>query len=178
MYRRIVVPLDGSELAEQALPEAEQLARLIEAPMHLIRVVDPTQLPWYGMFAANMDYATVQGVLGDGTKQADSYLSAIAQQTEERGLAVDHEVRQGRSSRELVASVKVGDLIVMASHGRGGITRWLLGSVAEDLLRHAPVPVLLVKASNTALVSGAESAPEDSLATATSAETETVGTRT
>ena len=59
MYQRIVVPLDGSELAEKALPEAEQMARLTGGTVHLVRVVDLVQLPWYGSFTAAMDYATL-----------------------------------------------------------------------------------------------------------------------
>ena len=51
MYQRIVVPLDGSDIAELAIPEAERMARLTGAPLHLIRVVDPSQVPWYGAYA-------------------------------------------------------------------------------------------------------------------------------
>lgn len=149
MYKRIVVPLDGSELAEQALPDAEALARLTGAPIHLIRVVDPTQLPWYGAFGMAMDYATIQGALGDEENTANAYLDAVATRLRESGMTVDTELRRGRADRELVAATGDGDVIVMASHGRGGISRWLLGSIAEELLRHATVPILLVRAKKS-----------------------------
>jgi nucleotide-binding universal stress UspA family protein len=155
MYQRIVVPLDGSDVAEQALPEAQRLALLTGAPIHLVRVIDPTQLPWYGSYGVVMDAATVQGVLGDEERMGDAYLSSVAKRLEEMGITANTELRRGRAARELVAAAKTGDVIVLASHGRGGITRWLLGSVAEDVLRHASVPVLLIRASDTAEVSNA-----------------------
>ena len=147
MYQRIVVPLDGSELAEKALPEAEQMARLTGGTVHLVRVVDIVQLPWYGSFAPAMDYATVQAALTDEDNAAANYLSEVAARLTGAGLTASVETRRGQVPREIVAATKPGDLIVMASHGRSGVTRWLLGSVAEEVLRHASVPVLLVRAS-------------------------------
>jgi nucleotide-binding universal stress UspA family protein len=147
MYQRIVVPLDGSDIAELAIPEAERMARLTAAPMHLIRVVDPTQLPWYGAYGDAMGYTVAQGALGDEEQSSDAYLAGIAKRIKELGIEVECEVRHGRAAKELVAAAKPGDIIVIASHGRGGISRWLLGSVAEELIRHAAVPVLLVKAT-------------------------------
>jgi nucleotide-binding universal stress UspA family protein len=145
MYQRIVVPLDGSELAEKALPEAEQIARLTGAPIHLMRVIDLTQLPWYGQFGMAMEYAAVEREVGDESTAAATYLENIARRFADSGLTVNTEVRRGRAARELVAVAKPGDVIVIATHGRGGITRWFLGSVAEDLLRHSPVPILLIR---------------------------------
>ena len=86
-------------------------------------------------------------VLGDEEFVADGYLAVVAKRIEELGIEVDYEVRHGRAAKELVAATKPGDIIVIASHGRGGISRWLLGSVAEEFVRHAAVPVLLVKAT-------------------------------
>lgn len=146
MYRRIVVPLDGSDTAEQALSDAVQLARLTGAPIHLVRVIDLTQLPWYGQIEMAMDYAAADQALTDENSVASAYLQTIAQRITESGLIADTEVLLGLSSRELVAISKSGDLFVMASHGRSGMPRWFLGSVAEDVLRRALVPVLLIKA--------------------------------
>ena len=146
MYRRIVVPLDGSELAEKALPEAEQMARLTEAPLRLVRVIDLVQLPWYGNFAAAMDYVAVQAAITDEENAAATYLREVAARLTGDGITVETEARRGPVPREIVAAAQPGDLIVMASHGRSGVTRWLLGSVAEEVLRHATVPVLLVRA--------------------------------
>jgi nucleotide-binding universal stress UspA family protein len=150
MFDRIVVPLDGSELAEQALPQAEELARLTGAPIHLVRVIDPTQLPWYRSLGMATDYVAVEGALRDEDRESDTYLNSVAKRLAESGIEVDWERRRGRTDRELIAATKPGDIIVMVSHGRGGITRVLLGSVAEELLRHASVPILLVKSTAVA----------------------------
>jgi nucleotide-binding universal stress UspA family protein len=156
MYQRIVVPLDGSDVAELAIPEAERMARLTGAPLHLIRVVDPTQLPWYGVYAEAMGATVVQGALGDEEKVSDGYLAKVADLIEDLGIEVESEVRHGRAAKELVAASKPDDIIVIASHGRGGISRWLLGSVAAELVRHASVPVLLVKATKVVPATAAD----------------------
>jgi nucleotide-binding universal stress UspA family protein len=155
MYRRIVVPLDGSKLAEAALPQAIDLARLTGAPVHLLRVVDFTRLERYGPYALALEYSSAEPVLADEHLEAKAYLQEIQARLDGAGLLVDSEIRQGRVAREVVAAVKPGDVVVMGSHGRGGLSRWLLGSVAEDVLRHASVPVLLVRAEpETAAANG------------------------
>jgi len=146
MYQRIVVPLDGSKLAEEALPDVERLARLVDAPLYLLRVVDLTQLPWYGQFGGAMEYVASEQALAADDEAAATYLRTVADRLTASGLAVVTEVRRGPTSRVLIAATMPGDLIVMASHGRSGMTRWFLGSVAEEILRHASVPILLVKA--------------------------------
>lgn len=149
MYERILLPLDGSELAEQAIPEAERLARLTGAPIHLIRVVDVTQLPWYSAYGLAMEYSAVEVAMSDEGKVAASYLKQVADRLTADGLTVETEILRGPAARALVYASREGDVIVMASHGRGGVARWILGSVAEDLLRHAAVPILLIKPSGT-----------------------------
>lgn len=158
MYRRIVVPLDGSKLAEVALPQAIDLARLTGTPIHVLRVVDFRRLEQYGPYPLALEYAA-DPVLADEHKLALEYVREVRSRLDGIGLYANTEVREGHVGREIVAALKPGDVVVMASHGRGGLSRWLLGSVAEDVIRHAAVPVLLVKAD-------AEAAPaEDSLAT-------------
>ena len=147
MYDRIIVPLDGSDLAETALAEAERIARVNDAPLLLLRVTDPIETSWYGTVATAMDFSAVQEVMTNETGAATAYLDGVAQQVRETGLTVDTETRQGRASRAIVEAAQPGDVIVMASHGRSGVSRWLLGSVAEDVLRHASVPVLLIRAT-------------------------------
>jgi nucleotide-binding universal stress UspA family protein len=146
MYGRIVVPLDGSELAERALSQASDLARLANAPIHLVRIVDYTQLEISGAYALAMAYSPVEPLLTQELEAAAAYLGGVKSCLVGEGLAVDTEVRQGRVARELVALAQPEDIFVIASHGRGGFTRWLLGSVAEDLVRHSSVPILLVRA--------------------------------
>ena len=146
MFQRIVVPLDGSELAEKALPVAEELARLADAPLHLVRVVDLTRLERYGAYGLAVEYAGFELVAGEERRVATEYLAQTAAELSGRGRTVTTEVVDGTAPRAIVALTKPGDAVVMASHGRTGPARWFLGSVAEEVVRHAAVPVLLVRA--------------------------------
>jgi nucleotide-binding universal stress UspA family protein len=146
MFHRIVVPLDGSKLAEAALPAAEEFARLANAPIVLLRVVDFTRLEQYGPYGLALEYASVEPVLAAERAEAVKYLEEVCSRLGAKGLSVTFAVRSGPVAREIVAATRPGDVIVMASHGRGGLSRWLLGSVAEDVVRHALVPVMIVRA--------------------------------
>lgn len=121
--RRIVVPLDGSPTAERALPMAATLAAMVGAPIQLITVDDPA------------DSASV-----------DANLAALAIRLRSAGSEVAFQTRSGEPGLELVASLVPGDVVVATTHGRGTARRWQIGSVAENLLRRAPAPVLLVRA--------------------------------
>lgn len=140
MYSRIVVPLDGSELAAQALPAAEEMARLNGAPLHLVRVVAFGRLEWTGK------QGIPATVVEQETEAAEDYLKNIRNAIAGRGMTVTTEIRRGNSGHELVDAVHTGDLLVMTSHGRSGAVRWFLGSVAENVIRRSPVPVMLVRA--------------------------------
>ena len=142
MYSRIVVPLDGSELAAHALPAAEEMARSNDAPLHLLRVVEFGRLAWTGK------QGPPATVVASETDAAEAYLTDVRNTIVESGLEVTTEVRRGSSGHELVDAVQPGDLLVMTSHGRSGAPRWFLGSVAENVIRHSPVPVMLVRAGD------------------------------
>lgn len=165
MYERIVVPLDGSELAERALPTAEELARLTGAPLHIVRVVDLTRLEPYAAYGLAPEFGAMATVLGDEDTAAREYLAATERALTERGVKVTSELRTGTAAREIIALARPQDLVVMASHGRGGVARWFLGSVAEEVARQAPAPVLLVRA----VAAAAEAPPstEEPVVTAT-----------
>ena len=145
MYERIVVPLDGSEVAAVALAPAVELARRLGAPLHLVRVADVTRFQ-FGLNEAALEYAALGQEMGDEEAEAARYLAETAARLGEDGPAPTTEVRRGFAARELVEVARPGDLLVMASHGRSGPKRWLLGSVAEEVVRHATVPVLLIRA--------------------------------
>lgn len=149
MYKRIVVALDGSSLAESVLNQAAELAGAVGAPLHLVRVADATRLH-FGVNEAAAAYANLGGDLEREVTDATEYLEQQRQRLAEVGQPVTTEVRTGQASRELVATTRSGDLLVMASHGRHGAMRWLLGSVAEDVTRRAKTPVLLVRADPAA----------------------------
>jgi nucleotide-binding universal stress UspA family protein len=146
MYRRIVVPLDGSELAEWALPHGEELARIIGVPLHLIRVVDVVSTAGFPMD----DFAYSDNLLINARQSeeiaAADYLAELQERYMEQPLLVTIERRIGRITQELLSAARDGDLYVMASHGRGGVSRLFLGSVAEELTRHSRVPVMVIRA--------------------------------
>ena len=150
MFARIVVPLDGSEFAEQALPVAEDLARRTGAPLHLVRVVDVTRLDRYGPYAVAVSATAFGRVLAEEEAAAQAYLASIVTDLASGGVAATVETRRGPAARELAAFAQPGDLMVMATHGRSGPTRWLLGSVAEEVARRATVPVMLVRSHPSA----------------------------
>lgn len=145
MYRQIVVPLDGSELAEEALEEAKKIAKASSSPLRLIRVVDTyrTQsLPATGMA---LDYSMLGELAEEEIEDAKTYLTQIVDKVKGEGLDVTGDVLQGPIARQICSIAEEGDLIVMSSHGRTGIKRWFLGSVAEEVMRNAECPVLLHK---------------------------------
>lgn len=148
MLERIVVALDGSELAERALEPARELARRLDAPLHLVRVADVTRFQ-FGKNEAALEYAALGRELDDEEVEAARYLSDVAARLAADGAAPTTEVRRGFAARHLVDLARPSDLLVMASHGRSGPRRWLLGSVAEEVVRHATAPVLLVRAGTT-----------------------------
>lgn len=145
MYKRIVVPLDGSDLARQALPDAIKIARLGRVPVHLVRVIDLTQLDRYGLYGFGGGGAAFQSLVDDEIDMAASDLEKVAVDLRNQGLAVTTDVRRGGVVFELQQTARPGDLFVIASHGRGGVSRWFLGSVAEELVRRSVVPVLIVR---------------------------------
>src|SRR5215218_8948103 len=100
MYRRIVVPLDGSPLAEQALPHAEDLARLTGAPIYLIWVVDYTRLERYGPYALALEYASAEPVVAEEIGVAKIYIHGVEERLSASGLSVESVVLQGRVARE------------------------------------------------------------------------------
>lgn len=145
MYSRIVVPLDGSELAEGAISEAVELGRNLGERLHLLRVVDSTWVGRYGLYGLAIESSSVDGILRADRAAATAYLDQMRTRLESTGILVTSEIREGRAADEIVAAARLGDLIVMASHGRTGAVRFALGSVAEDVARHATVPVLLCR---------------------------------
>lgn len=150
MYKRILVPLDGSKLAESALPHAEEVAKGCGTEkLILVSVTERTQ-----GYAAVEDPSKPQGVelvpeaVGKQEKQAQRYLGGIAEAIKAKGIKVDTEVLLGDPAEEIVIYVKHPgcDLVVMSSHGRSGIHRWRHGSIADRVFRGSHVPVLMVKA--------------------------------
>jgi nucleotide-binding universal stress UspA family protein len=142
---RIVVPLDGSDLAEQAVPVAAALAADLGVPMHLMRVLDTDALRatvQAGIHAAAAYLRSQEEI----QRYAEEYLAEQAQELRNRDLTATAEVLTGSPAVTLLDAIRPVDLVVMTTHGRGGVRRMLLGSVADKLVRAAAAPVLLVPA--------------------------------
>jgi nucleotide-binding universal stress UspA family protein len=146
MYDEILVPLDGSVLAEAALPHARALSKAFDARVTLISVIEPaTVISQPGMVGP------VLSVPVDAEAEMTAlreYLDKIATNLRTEGIDVRIAVREGDSASEVVdyAAANREDIIVMSTHGRSGIRRWVYGSVADKVLRSANVPVLLIRA--------------------------------
>jgi nucleotide-binding universal stress UspA family protein len=134
---RILVPLDGSGCAENVLPKLEKLATDFKAGICLLRVVYAHTFP-----GTDPTEAEVRVV-----REAEDYLSGIEERLKAKGFKVDSHVRYGSDAEEILdhAAQKEIDLIAMTTHGRSGVKRFLLGSVAEKILRHATKPIFLVR---------------------------------
>ena len=142
MYKRILVPLDGSELAKKALGEAEKLAKYFGAEIILFQVVP--FMPIYG----SPELVTPFIVDEKQKESAEKYLFNLAEELKKRDFKVTAMVRTGQQvALEIIDYAKESgtDLIVMCTHGRSGITRWMLGSVTQKVLARAETPVLLVR---------------------------------
>jgi nucleotide-binding universal stress UspA family protein len=143
--RRVVVPLDGSPLAEEGLLTATSLAQRLHVPVHLVTAIDVTKLlPVEMMPTVAFDAALYVETVAQLEADATAWLTQAAGQLQQEGVATTWAILHGSPFRAITDTVKPGDVIVMTSHGRSGAKRWLLGSVAEKLIREGPVPVVLV----------------------------------
>lgn len=147
-YERIVVPLDGSQRAEQAIAHAERLARATGASLHLVRVVDTPPLTRVGTVGLGVEQAALVAALEQVAAEeaaATEHLAEVQDYLVERGLETTTEVVTGEVAPALLGAVRPGDLLVLTTHGRTGVARWFFGSVAEAVIRRSPVPVLVVR---------------------------------
>jgi nucleotide-binding universal stress UspA family protein len=149
LYNRLIVPLDGSKVAETALIEAEKLARLTGATLVLVRVIDYSAKDRFGDFGLLYEYEAMAKALEEERQLATVYLGDLAAKLSAQGLTVETKLVDGIAARAIVTIAQPGDLIVMATHGRTGVRRWFIGSIAEEVLRRSTVPVLLVRAAET-----------------------------
>ncbi|CAN5744933.1 universal stress protein [soil metagenome] len=147
--QRIVAPLDGSDLAEAALPAAADLADTLGVPVVLARALDAEEIR-RAMQLGSSPIASYANSIGVVRQAASEYLEGHAQALRNRSIPVSIEVRDGAPAPELLDLAGAGDLLVMTSHGRGGVGRWMLGSVSEKLVRQAKCPVLLIRSQAAA----------------------------
>jgi len=164
MYKKILVPLDGSKLAECALPHVEVLAKGCDTAEVILvsvtervqgyRAIEGSSEPavgsgggWLGSSQAPHQQL-VPEAFGKKEKQAQRYLDRIAKEMTAKGINVSTDVLLWKPAEAIVGySKQLGcDLIVMASHGRSGPSRWAHGSVADKVLRGSCIPVLMIRA--------------------------------
>jgi nucleotide-binding universal stress UspA family protein len=145
--RRVLVPLDGSPLAESVIPFVSRFARPLALEIALLRVI-PAVTPHIVEGARQVVVDNSERL----RQEADSYLRTIADRLSAEGFRVVTAVRVGDAATEIVAGAREcqADLIAMTTHGRTGLGRLLFGSVAEAVFRRAHVPVLLMRATEAA----------------------------
>jgi len=137
-YKRILVPLDGSEFSETVLPEIEKLASALKANVSILRVA-------YAHRILGIDPIKHEANI---VREAEDYVQSVEQRLISKGLMVDNHVRYGPDAAEEILNHVTDyniDLIVMCTHGFSGVRRLVLGSVTEKVLRQATKPVLLVQ---------------------------------
>lgn len=146
---RLIVPLDGTLLAEAALPVALSLATRLQVPIHLVTVIDPAGLtPLALATVAAVDAELFEDRVARLRGDAEAVLAEPDARLRQAGVVTSWEVLHGSPGPAITDAVQPGDLIVLTSHGHSGIKRLLLGSVAEKLIREGPVPVILVPAAD------------------------------
>jgi nucleotide-binding universal stress UspA family protein len=145
MYKRILVPLDGSKLAELALPHAAAHAAQFGAEIVLLKVLGP--LPEPTMASPRV----VRSAEAASAELAQDYLDDIAAGLRAQGAVAQTATAEGKPYVEIVRFAEENeiDLIIMSTRGHSGLSRWLLGSVADRVVRGATIPLLLVHARAT-----------------------------
>ena len=147
MYQHIMVPLDGSELAECVLPHLEAIATKCDAKkVTLVRVIEPLHL--YGGLEYSFSPEERQRLEDDSLDAARSYLAQVVKRFKKKRITAEAEILHGHVVDKLVeyTNTRDVDLIIIASHGRSGVSRWVWGSVTDRVVRASCVPVLIVRA--------------------------------
>lgn len=149
--QKLLVPLDGSELAEQALPVAEHLSRTLDVPLLLLRSVPTLTFAFsdpYPYGGAEFSAEVWEAM----EKEAEEYLATVTKGLQQKGLKVETSAPRGDPGMHItdLAGKTRGSLVVMSTHGRSGLGRWVLGSVADKVVRSSGSPVLLVRSEGGA----------------------------
>lgn len=142
MYKRVLVPLDGSPLAESIIPFLIEIAGPLDMSIVLLRVLEPVPIAVVeGVRQTMVDISEAR------VRDAEAYLASVAATLKLRGISASYQVRTGRPDLRIVEAARdvSADLVAMSTHGRSGLGRLLFGSVAEQVLRHSEVPVFMMR---------------------------------
>jgi nucleotide-binding universal stress UspA family protein len=147
--RTMLVPLDGSRLSEEVLPMATELATNTGATISLVRVIDPYYASTFVAETPEAAYLSPEQISQfeqQSLADARAYLDAIATDLRAKDLRTVWEVRIGRAADEIAraAETTAADLVLMSTHGRGGIRRWALGSITDEVLHRSSTPILAI----------------------------------
>jgi nucleotide-binding universal stress UspA family protein len=145
-HKRVLVALDGSTACEAVLRFLLEIAGPLDMTVMLLHVLEP--IP--PQVLDGSPKVVVEDVAAR-SREAEEYLAPVAAALRAQGVDTSWAIRRGRPADEILAAAKEGgaDLIAMATHGRTGLGRLLFGSVAEAVLRHAPVPVFMIRQPHT-----------------------------
>ena len=155
MYQKVLVPLDGSELAECVLPQVESVIRDCKTTeVVLLRVVEPSTLPVGTLSDGGSIFTSIEAekIRKDTDERAKSeaidYLQGLARKVKYNGVSPKTEVLTGKPAETIADYAKMNnvDIITISTHGRSGPSRLVWGSVADRVLRSSCVPVLMVRA--------------------------------
>jgi len=141
MYKKILVPLDGSPLAEAVLPHAQALAKSEGAEIVILSVPVTPNLEML-----SRSPGLIAKIIEESEQETEDYLKAEIIKLEKEGTKVSSIMREGPIPEIIlkVADEIHADMIAMSTHGRSGIQRWLMGSVADRVVHHAHIPVMLI----------------------------------
>jgi nucleotide-binding universal stress UspA family protein len=141
---KILVPLDGSETSEAVLPSVERLASAFGAGICLLQVVPTMVIP-----VTMEGYANCEQITAACFKEGEAYLSKIEKRLKAKGFHVESLLLNGDEAQRILEQGDRKDitLIAMTTHGRSGVSRWVMGSVAEKIVRHATKPIFLVRSA-------------------------------
>ncbi len=159
MYKKIMVPLDGSDLAECVLPHVDGFVTALQGgAIIFVTVIEPTPIH-YSEMGSDIDPHVFE-IMQKNTKMVDEerisyaarYLKQVINQIKQDGVKFEAEVLVGHVADRLVDYIDANkiDLVLIATHGRSGISRWVRGSVADKVLRSSQAPVLMVRADDNA----------------------------
>jgi nucleotide-binding universal stress UspA family protein len=142
MFKKILVPLDGSEIAAKILPKVVDLAKLMKAKVTLFHAC----YSGVGAFAGEASPGVIKAEEAQEQKFCETFLAKAGKELQDQGLEVDWACRDGVPARQIIAFAQENgyDLIAMATHGAGEVA-WYMGGVADRVASHATVPVLLFR---------------------------------
>lgn len=156
MYKNVVVPLDGSELAECVFPHVETVVKGCKEPnIILLRVVEPVRIMFGEEYPSSITFEQIQQAEDLKKEEAEKYLNRISEKLAKAGIKTTVKIMSGNPAQAIVDYVDHNniDLVILATHGRSGVSRWIWGSVADRILRSICIPIFMVRAPGCGLLS-------------------------